>query len=404
MLRLAVDAGLNGSARRAVARARHRPRVAARSHGRVHDVSRAAGRWRRPRGIISVFDARRRQVLDRPVERDAILSPAGRVSDDDACCGTSIERGTGAPARALGVRGPVGGKTGTTDEYRDAWFVGFSTSVVVGVWVGFDQPAPIGREAYGARVALPIWADFMKRTARSLPAREFAVPDGVADRGAVPRLVPAAGRGVPDLHRILQGGRHRAVAAVPDPSRHAEAARLARDRPDSFAASAARSSASSGDEASSLSTTRWSTRAWSWSSCARATRGRTPRSASPRPTKRRSPRCSESAYDVVVLDYWLGSRDGLSLLREVSSEASTRPVIVLTGRGDEDVAVEAMKSRRRRLSQQDDADDREPRARGAPRGGAARRRAAAAAGGSGAARERRAVPRAGREQLGRACC
>ena len=75
-----------------------------------------------------------------------------------------IERGTGAPVRALGVRGPVGGKTGTTDDYHDAWFVGFSSSVVVGVWVGFDQPAPIGREAYGARVALPIWADFMKRT------------------------------------------------------------------------------------------------------------------------------------------------------------------------------------------------------------------------------------------------
>ena len=65
------------------------------------------------------------------------------------------------------MRGPVGGKTGTTDDYHDAWFVGFSTSVVVGVWVGFDQPAPIGRDAYGARVALPIWADFMKRTARS---------------------------------------------------------------------------------------------------------------------------------------------------------------------------------------------------------------------------------------------
>ena len=82
-----------------------------------------------------------------------------------------VDRGTGAPARALGVRGAVGGKTGTTDDYHDAWFVGFSTSVVVGVWVGFDQPAPIGREAYGARVALPIWADFMKRTARAAAGR-----------------------------------------------------------------------------------------------------------------------------------------------------------------------------------------------------------------------------------------
>jgi membrane carboxypeptidase/penicillin-binding protein len=90
-----------------------------------------------------------------------------------------VERGTGAAARALGVRGAVAGKTGTTDEYRDAWFVGFSRSAVAGVWVGFDQPAPIGRDAYAARVALPIWADFMKRTARELPAPDFDVPAGV---------------------------------------------------------------------------------------------------------------------------------------------------------------------------------------------------------------------------------
>ena len=90
-----------------------------------------------------------------------------------------IERGTGASARALGVRGAVAGKTGTTDGYHDAWFVGYSSSVVVGVWVGFDQPAPIGRDAYGARVALPIWADFMKRTAKQLTAAEFPAPPGV---------------------------------------------------------------------------------------------------------------------------------------------------------------------------------------------------------------------------------
>ena len=90
-----------------------------------------------------------------------------------------VERGTGAAARTLGVRGAVAGKTGTTDAYHDAWFVGYSTSVVVGVWVGFDQPAPIGRDAYGARIALPIWADFMKRTAQQLPPQEFPVPPGI---------------------------------------------------------------------------------------------------------------------------------------------------------------------------------------------------------------------------------
>jgi membrane carboxypeptidase/penicillin-binding protein len=90
-----------------------------------------------------------------------------------------VDRGTGASARSLGVRGAVGGKTGTTNDYRDAWFVGFSSSVVVGVWVGFDQPERIRNAGSGARVALPIWADFMRRTARRLPARAFEEPAGL---------------------------------------------------------------------------------------------------------------------------------------------------------------------------------------------------------------------------------
>jgi penicillin-binding protein 1A len=136
------------------------------------------GRVARARGLVSVFDSGGRQVLDRPVEGEQLISPEAAFQMTSMLRDV-IDRGTGTAARSLGVRGPVGGKTGTTDDYHDAWFVGFSTSVVVGVWVGFDQPAPIGREGYGARVALPIWADFMKRTARQLPAREFEVAPGL---------------------------------------------------------------------------------------------------------------------------------------------------------------------------------------------------------------------------------
>ena len=133
------------------------------------------GEVARPRGMTSVVDAAGSQVWDRPVVRERV------IREEVAFQMTSmlrdvIERGTGAPARSLGVRGAVAGKTGTTDDYRDAWFVGFSQSVVAGVWVGFDQPASIGHDAYGARVALPIWADFMKRTARELPPADFRVP------------------------------------------------------------------------------------------------------------------------------------------------------------------------------------------------------------------------------------
>jgi membrane carboxypeptidase/penicillin-binding protein len=132
----------------------------------------------RPRGIVSVLDAQGSEVSDHPVEHSQVLAPTVAFQMTSMLRDV-IERGTGAPARAWGVRGAIGGKTGTTDDYHDAWFVGFSTSVVAAVWVGFDQPAPIGRDAYGARVALPIWAEFMKRASRVLPPGEFSVPSGL---------------------------------------------------------------------------------------------------------------------------------------------------------------------------------------------------------------------------------
>ena len=87
-----------------------------------------------------------------------------------------VNRGTGTAARRLGVSGVVGGKTGSTNDYHDAWFVGFSSSVVAGVWVGFDQPERIRASGSGARVALPIWSDFMRRTVRRLPREPIAAP------------------------------------------------------------------------------------------------------------------------------------------------------------------------------------------------------------------------------------
>jgi len=138
----------------------------------------ADGESVKPRGIARVFDAQGSDVSDHPAERERVI-PEAVAFQMTSMLRDVIERGTGASARTLGVRGPVAGKTGTTDDYNDAWFVGFSTKVVAAVWVGFDQPAPIGRDAYGARVALPIWAEFMKRTARILPPGEFSVPSGL---------------------------------------------------------------------------------------------------------------------------------------------------------------------------------------------------------------------------------
>jgi 1A family penicillin-binding protein len=136
------------------------------------------GEMVRPRGVLKVLDADGSEVFDRQLERERVVSPEVAFQMTTMLRDV-VERGTGAAARTLGVRGPVAGKTGTTDDYHDAWFVGFSTSVVAGVWVGFDQPAPIGQDAYAARVAVPIWSDFMRRTAVLLPPREFPVPEGM---------------------------------------------------------------------------------------------------------------------------------------------------------------------------------------------------------------------------------
>lgn len=72
-----------------------------------------------------------------------------------------VQRGTATPARALG-RDDIGGKTGTTNDYKDAWFAGFHPSNVAIVWMGFDQPNTLGRSEYGGVAALPVWVDFMR--------------------------------------------------------------------------------------------------------------------------------------------------------------------------------------------------------------------------------------------------
>lgn len=86
-------------------------------------------------------------------------------------------QGTGARARALGRE--VAGKTGTTNGYFDAWFIGYSAQVSAGVWVGFDKERSLGRGEVGGRSALPIWVDYMKSAHEQLPQMTLPVPDGI---------------------------------------------------------------------------------------------------------------------------------------------------------------------------------------------------------------------------------
>lgn len=86
-----------------------------------------------------------------------------------------VKSGTGAAASQL--KHPLGGKTGTTNDYTDAWFIGFSPSVTCGTWIGFDDRQSLGEKETGARAALPIWMDFMRAVILNKPNEAFATAD-----------------------------------------------------------------------------------------------------------------------------------------------------------------------------------------------------------------------------------
>jgi penicillin-binding protein 1A len=87
-----------------------------------------------------------------------------------------LTKGTAASSRSLGFNLPAAGKTGTTDDFKDAWFVGFTSTLTCGVWVGFDQPTTIIPRGYGAALALPVWTQVMMKSADRYPAEQFRPP------------------------------------------------------------------------------------------------------------------------------------------------------------------------------------------------------------------------------------
>src|SRR5881227_3801324 len=87
-----------------------------------------------------------------------------------------LTRGTAAAARSLGFKLPAAGKTGTTNDYKDAWFVGYTSTMTCGVWVGFDQPVTIIPHGYGAALALPVWVQVMNKAASIYPPQDLQPP------------------------------------------------------------------------------------------------------------------------------------------------------------------------------------------------------------------------------------
>ena len=98
-----------------------------------------------------------------------------------------VQRGTGRPA-VVGLNRPIAGKTGTTQDFNDAWFSGFTADLVTAVWIGFDTPATLGNNETGAAVAAPIWHDYMAVALKDQPALQFQQPPG-ADHGAMGQRV-----------------------------------------------------------------------------------------------------------------------------------------------------------------------------------------------------------------------
>lgn len=134
------------------------------------------GMWLRPYHITLVND------VNGEILEQHLFEPRQAMSQENAYLTTNmlmdvIQSGTGRRAKKIGR--PLAGKTGTTNGYNDAWFVGYAPNLATGVWVGFDSVRTLGRLESGAHAALPIWTEFMQQALRDLPVMTFTIPEGI---------------------------------------------------------------------------------------------------------------------------------------------------------------------------------------------------------------------------------
>lgn len=130
----------------------------------------------KPFGVVEIIDHSGRIVWRAKPSKHAAISDTGAAIMTDMLQGVILE-GTGKKAQVLNC--PVAGKTGTTNKYKDALFIGFSPSVAAGVWVGQDNNLTLGKGETGAKAALPIWIKFMEKAIEKGSDRYFDIPDGV---------------------------------------------------------------------------------------------------------------------------------------------------------------------------------------------------------------------------------
>jgi penicillin-binding protein 1A len=137
----------------------------------------AAGRWAPYRVVRAIRDSRGRKLkLADPEPARTVMKPEAAYVLT-SLLQSVVQEGTAKVARKLGR--PAAGKTGTSNNARDAWFVGYTPELVAGVWVGFDDHRPLGKGETGGKAAVPIWMEVVQAASGDRPPVEFPVPGGV---------------------------------------------------------------------------------------------------------------------------------------------------------------------------------------------------------------------------------
>ena len=137
------------------------------------------GVWVKQHIVVQVRDEKDRVIYQNQPDGHRVFTPqvARQVT---GMMQNVLDFGTGAPVRQdFGFNAPAAGKTGTTNDYKDAWFEGFTGHLVAGAWIGYDKPREVMPGGYAARVALPVWANVMKQMQGLYPMDDFPVPDGL---------------------------------------------------------------------------------------------------------------------------------------------------------------------------------------------------------------------------------
>ena len=129
-----------------------------------------------PLAVKQVIDQEGRVLEKRDIQVEKVITPQLAFMMNYLMKGV-LDRGTARSARQLGFTRPAAGKTGTTNDTKDAWFVGYTPDLLTVVWVGFDNGSKLGLS--GAQAALPIWTDFMKKATAGTPATDFVPPAGI---------------------------------------------------------------------------------------------------------------------------------------------------------------------------------------------------------------------------------